>query len=850
MEMKIKKIHTWNYLNRILKPLSSVGVFFLTRNDFCRCEEGRFVKINDKGRPVILFFNNIMSSCSFHDILRTDENIAIGEEMRNKYNLNSIFIVKNAEEFFGQMLFSCYEKPEELDEMYKTCLSSNPKILNPIFLKYGIDGERSSLCKFIFLISKGSANFIAWSIKNLYNHNINIQAITHVFTWINKYSNIINKLSKGTITAYNNRNDIKLLFEEMSMLRHGKRVNDSINQFNTNQKRLLKNTELKDEEKDALAKMRRLSPIVQTNFVRKMSTIEDVNEIFAHLHHLVNTHFKWNKESFIDYVLNGENLNSNIVYDKDNIVIVEIKDYETIKRIAKNSNWCISKNRAYWENYINDRNKAFVKQFVMCDFSKREDDVLSMIGFTINKDRITAAHNFINDNMLRDVPPYLLNKQSFIYLSDGIYKILNENNISLNDIIGKNSYKENVKMPTLLIEWDKEHILKFFLNMINKGKTIVLKNNENKLILLALDFNIHNLYKNINKDGVLYNSYNYIFGFDFSKQSTEDGSIQIFPIRNFTGNNIEYIGGYNQKLNDMNKNLFAFLLEENIPLNIIPACSNKKTVLETIIINNLINELDILLDDKEYVKLLNNMSNFISTELLMSICDYGCYDLLKCFYKHNIKLGKILTNRDLNYLIHELFNRVCHNRVYMTIDPEDEKINMIWNYDFPKNIDRRFLQIYGFATALIFIAKHEGIEKDIYSDIFNYMTKSCPLTKMFCILTAKTISLNKLTKEFKSFLRFAVNNNINEVFDILEERNVINKVVLKNIIDTLITYGGRGKYNSQIARFQTIFEKKYGNENLDKEINREDEKLFTTTFDDSFLEKIFYVTNNRNDSVF
>ena len=844
MEIKAKKIHTWNYLNRKLTFSNHIDAFFLTRNDFFRCDEGRFVKIKYNSNDLIVFFNHTISSCSFNDVLRTQETHKLGEEMRIKYNYNNIFVVRKNDEFFGNIIVSCYEKPEGLDDMYKSCISSNPKILNPIFTKYNIDSEYSTLCRLIYLLSKGSANFLAWGLKNIYNRNLNLYQLIHVFTWNNKYNTIANKLSKGTITAYNNQGDINNLFREMSILRHGKRVNDSINTFNTAQKRMLKSVTLNEDEKNALAKMKRLSPVVQSNFVRKMSTIEDVNEIFSQLHHLVNTHFKWNKESYLDYVKNGENLKCNVVYDNNNIVIVEVKDYETIKRIAKNSNWCISKNRQYWENYINDHNRDKTKQYVMCDFSKREDDVLSMIGFTVTKDRITAAHNFINDNMLRETPSYVQNRKSFIFLSDGIYKIFEENNISLRELIGLSKSKESSKVVKLNADWNKESILNLFFNSVKKGNCIILKNIDNKLIVIGLNMNINSIIKQINRQSLLASFINYVFKFDFSKELKNDKSFEVYPLRNFTSNELDIYSGYNQYLKETKRNIFNLFREENIPYDILPSCSNKKELIKTLIENNLIEEFDELLNEEENRRVLNSISEDLTRSLITSICEYGCYDLLKCLYKHNIYLTKILEKKDMLFFMDEMYHRIMHNKTYTMANPDDEIFNQIWDYKIPNNLDRRILIVYGFITVLIQLMKHEGERQDIYSSIVNYTRKTCPLVTKFCLMSAKTISLNKVTNELKNLLNFSAMNNLNEVFDILYERKVVNKVVLKKILEVLQSNGGRYNYSSQIDRFQNIFEKKYGVEEQIKNLDEKNNKTFHRIETEDFLDTLLGMTIN------
>ena len=80
--------------------------------------------------------------------------------------------------------------------------------------------------------------------------------------------------------------------------------------------------------------------------------MDDVNEILNQLSFVVSNHFNWDKKSILDYLNNVEDLDYEIVVEKDNLLLLNVKDYETIKRVGKTTNWCISKNKSYWRNYM------------------------------------------------------------------------------------------------------------------------------------------------------------------------------------------------------------------------------------------------------------------------------------------------------------------------------------------------------------------------------------------------------------------------------------------------------------------------------------------------------------------
>ena len=56
-----------------------------------------------------------------------------------------------------------------------------------------------------------------------------------------------------------------------------------------------------------------LSNVKKRNFVRKMSTIENIDDIMRQMSLLTNIHFEWNRESLLDFIKNN---GKRIVFDK------------------------------------------------------------------------------------------------------------------------------------------------------------------------------------------------------------------------------------------------------------------------------------------------------------------------------------------------------------------------------------------------------------------------------------------------------------------------------------------------------------------------------------------------------
>lgn len=96
----------------------------------------------------------------------------------------------------------------------------------------------------------------------------------------------------------------------------------------------------------------------------------------------------------MDAVVNkAENAGVKIISQADDILIVQIEDYEQSKLLGSSS-WCIVRDESYFNSYTDGGNK----QYFLFDFSKDSADNESMIGFTIDIDGEHYAAHYKNDD--------------------------------------------------------------------------------------------------------------------------------------------------------------------------------------------------------------------------------------------------------------------------------------------------------------------------------------------------------------------------------------------------------------------------------------------------------------------
>ena len=395
---------------------------------------------------------------------------------------------------YRQIVKYLYVLPIDFNKQYYEFLSANKKLFANLSAKIGEGSFNNPFSKYIYIISDGSKNFFQWA-HICRSKNSSIVTIDQILRWAMNYPQLAKNLKKGSITAYTSYNDLFSLINEQMTLRREKRVVNTISMFNTAQKKLLREVPFSNEVYDIMSRFNRLSDVKKNNFIRKMSTVEDAKEILHQMSFVADCHFKWNKADFMEYIKNNEMVSVEVVYDKDDIVLVMVQDYDTIKRIAKNTSWCISKNKTYWNNYMSKSHIANgVRQFVLFDFSKKEDDERSIVGFTLHVNKgITASHDFVNTNILdrkfsmnaylrKRFNTLLPNKQ----VNGGIHAILISKGIDISSLI------KTGKIPYL---WNSDSFFTYLSKTLGDDESFdILSDHDGRVAVLVENEKIRSVF--------------------------------------------------------------------------------------------------------------------------------------------------------------------------------------------------------------------------------------------------------------------------------------------------------------------------------------------------------------------
>lgn len=661
--------------------------------------------------------------------------------------------------------------PSNFDELYKDFCNANKKQM-PNATKYA--NINCAFFNYIFAISSGSKNFFFWAINAYFKAHTSIYLIENILRWNDKYNQLQSKLKKGTITAYTSSSDIFNLIREMTNLRRDKRANDVINSFNTSQKKLLKGVSLTDRDYETLSKFGKLSAKKKSNFIRKMSTIEDPAEILRQMSFLADIHFEWNKESFLDYYKNMDNFNCELVMERGNMVLLKVKDYEAIKRLAKSTNWCISKDKKYWNEYVGINGDS--TQYVLFDFSKKEDDNLSIVGFTTVHDRgITHAHDFQNRNIMGSkLSKNMLNIKSFVNKHidcNNIYGVLDKYGVSLSDIV---SYEP------FLYEWNRDSMFNFLEKCVSFDDYYVIADDGDKVALIIESNKARYFFGDTFMDNFscsLNAGECYIVFADFTKNSNNPDKLIFGVVRhNISTHESSCERLYNSRCEQITTSFDSKLSEYGLPYDIICRTDNPVDRFYSAYSAFEANTAKELIKDEKVKNSINNGERRANLRdgLFMATFNYFSSDYMNLIYDNGFTIGSFIGTPSASDYGRRLINTMIENNQSLNVptekDIEDFYAERIDNYSYA-------IYVGLFIMAMSFI-DHENCP-DVFGGMIATGFEIRRRTDLFDLIITRYC--NKFGMEnnvsiSKIIVNYAFNNNSNSVLNVIMSKKPGGKV--------------------------------------------------------------------------
>lgn len=430
-------------------------------------------------------------------------------------------------------------------------LSFSKKQLEPLIKKFHISPSRNSKFKTIIDLFPNQTNYQMWAIKCLWNRFCTLEQIEHFKVWADENHKFIKLLSKKNIVNYyNSAYELTLLSNEMDCIKMINVVKNVISKFNTDQRNML-NTKFNMKEINGLSARQNseflnfynlcnyfinLDEYKIIHFIKKASAITSVDKLINEIDNCIHERWMWDPSELIDFILN-ENKDCKIVYNHNNNIIVNINSFDSSKKICGGgrTEWCITRDLSYWQQYVTPSGNSTNKQYFMFDFNKLESNDLAMIGFTVNPSKgIIAAHTVSNKAICNKNSYYLEKENKYISIKD----IFDERHIALNDILKYDSNKN--------YSWNINSLIKFC-----KDNNITIKYNKNNILIISSnDLEIlyklcYNTYINFDKSSPDKKDYCLMFDFNLKENDT-NAIIKISIISNEYGTQSikEYVNGY------------------------------------------------------------------------------------------------------------------------------------------------------------------------------------------------------------------------------------------------------------------------------------------------------------------
>lgn len=705
-------------------------------------------------KEYIVFFSEILRYCesSNYDIVES-----FNAEFQKAYHSQSRFYAMDCENignayFWFQAL--CHTDaillPQNYKEEYQKFCDNNKKLFSSLFVSYY--DQNKPICKYVYALSNGSANMFVWALTNA-SKGMPMHLIRKMLYWFDNYSQFNGKLSRGSMTSYNEYHIFKLQNELVTM-RKQKRVNNVINLFNTVQKKVLREYTITSKEENILSRFDTLSKEKQRNFIRKMSTVENAKEIFHQMALLTKTHFEWNRDSFLDFIHNIEGLDFSIVFDNNNIVILQVKNYDTIKYVTKTTNWCISKNKRYWDDYVKpNQTRSKHIQYVLFDFNQKEDSELSIVGFTTkNESDITHAHSFTNNNLMNE------NRYNIICKTfDG-----NHSTVNIHSILNKLSIPSSIfiRNDALPYKWEKRAVIEILNEHILEDNYEILKENENQLIITVNSSNVimligYSQYCKVISEmsfNPLYNQH--ILFFDFSKES--DDKLYWGFIDEYEGiEDCTTIFNVNGKKENISCDYL--LIQNDIPYHLFKRPKDDYNIIMNAIMKYDFPLLSLLLKKGSIKALLRKDSSLkgeLKNILVASLCSIYTPDLLNMLYDNDFKLLDLFTESQLNNLMNECIRILNEYKGTLKQMPSKDIYDKVFNGTFNPNKSIP----YGIIYAMEMILRQETSAKIINDWVKNITLIPSSVIRKYIIdllLThvSETTSWDKLQKIIQIILK-------------------------------------------------------------------------------------------------
>lgn len=294
-------------------------------------------------------------------------------------------------------------------------MTYNKKQMQPLIDKYAINPETNKLFGSIIEMFDNQPNYQIWAVKMIFSKTMNSEELEAIHEWVGKNQTMVKLLEKQNIVSYSSKAAIAQLFKEMKGLDNLALIKDTINHFNTEQRKML-NESILTKEFTALEgysnptlkqwggifeKFNRLPSDRKKKFFSNCSRLKNTGDLQNAIKTCLEETYEWKKEDFLAFLANNTN-DCEVILDNGSYVIVHVGSFKSSKLLCGNgrTSWCITQQDSYWHQYVQDHSNR--DQYFLFDFSRKESDAFAHIGFTMENGKGFYCAQTCNNSDMRN----------------------------------------------------------------------------------------------------------------------------------------------------------------------------------------------------------------------------------------------------------------------------------------------------------------------------------------------------------------------------------------------------------------------------------------------------------------
>lgn len=289
------------------------------------------------------------------------------------------------------------------------------KQIGPLVAKYGINTKSETFCTLIELFAD-QINYQIWAIKLVYSGVCDINTIKSIAAWCASHKTDIQNLTKRNVILYSKPADINRLKQEMQGLDMMGAVKNTINKFNTAQRKMLtshifdavpngyeaKNNSSFKGIYETFRQFETLPNNRKEKVISLASALTNATAVMDLITKALEATYEWDKEDMLSFMARNCK-DCKVVFDQGPIVIITVPSFASSEKLCGKgrTSWCLTRESRYFSQYVKEPKDAV--QYFFFDFSKKENHDLAHVGFTVRSGQgITNAHSTKNNCMTGD----------------------------------------------------------------------------------------------------------------------------------------------------------------------------------------------------------------------------------------------------------------------------------------------------------------------------------------------------------------------------------------------------------------------------------------------------------------